>query len=109
MNDGREKFEKLVSAIYCFWEDTRDGDGYENAEMNTLWVGWRAGRDSMQLEMSQQEPVVWIDPEDVNIFRGDDTDEDKAQAIYATNSPFDGNTVALIIRPEPPTDKGEKK
>ena len=109
MNDSRKEFEEFCSKRYCFWEDTREGDGYENEEIDALWAGWQAGRDSMQLELSQQEPVVWIDPADVNIFLGNDTNEDKAQAGYATNSPFDGNTVALIIRPEPPTDEGELK
>jgi hypothetical protein len=42
----------------------------------------------------EQAPVIWIDPNDIPLYR-------EAGEIYVTNSNFDGNTTPLYLKPFP--------
>ena len=59
MGDSRKEFEEWCCTIFHLWVNTRDRDGYNNKEIDSMWNGWKAGRESILLELSEQEPVAY--------------------------------------------------
>ena len=47
MSDSRKEFEEWCCTIFHLWVNTRDGDGYYNKEIDSMWNGWQAGRQSV--------------------------------------------------------------
>jgi len=55
---------------------------------------YQRGRADAEREAMEQEPVAWIDPNDIPLYR-------ESGEIYVTNSNFDGNTTPLYLKPFP--------
>ena len=47
MTDSRKEFEDWCCTTFQLWVNTREGDGYDNKEIDSLWNGWQAGRQSV--------------------------------------------------------------
>jgi len=47
MGDSRKEFEDWCCTTFQLWVNTREGDGYDNKEIDSLWNGWQAGRQSV--------------------------------------------------------------
>ena len=96
-------YQEDVARIWALMPELRNTDAqYEihEAVQEKIERAVQQGRDEMQLEYSKQEPVFWIDPSDIKLFENNIFE---SGSVYVTKSSFDGNTVALVIRPLPPT------
>jgi len=62
MSDSRKEFEEWCCTIFHLWVNTRDGDGYYNKEIDSMWNGWQAGRQSVvkgeRTEMTEHKALL---------------------------------------------------